>query len=391
MLDATAATDQRWRDAFATTTNALAQPGTGFAGFVQADFTAPTPWVAYAANGAPTAERIFLALGMDLWPVPPQAHDAAAAPQPVSSPPQPVSGAAVALPQSTPALSQPVSAPPQPVSAPPQPVSVPPRPVSGMPQSPALGPFPPAGPPSYDPLYSPERHIMPSPPARRRTALWLGITALILFALAGTGAVFVWGPVGDNGKPTSPPARSAPQVAMPTARPVSPGIEPPKPGAWPTQWPRFTGTDTVRTLAGLDGFGFTVKVPLSWECSLAGRAEGFAKYNCGASRGEDSEIGGELTVRDCPQPCTKEWQVVMRKAEEAWGAQWIRSGEFSAYAEAILDVDGAQRHGLVVVAYWRSGSDGSLDRQLVFRMTAPVKDAQQLRRVASYLRDTVIF
>jgi hypothetical protein len=260
-----------------------------------------------------------------------------------------------------------------------------------MPQSPAYGPLPPTGPSSYDPLYSTERHIIPSEPRRRHTALWLGVTALILVALAGTGAVFVWGPVGDNGTPTSPPARRAPQVALPTARPLSPGIEPAKPGTWPTQWPRFTGTDSVRTLAGLDGFGFTLKIPLSWECSLAGRAEGFAKYNCGASRGEASEIGGELIVRACPEPCTKEWQVAMRKAEEAWGAQWIRSGEYSAYAETILEIDGEQRHGLVVVAYWRSGSDGSLDRQLVFRMTAPAKEAQQLRRVASYIRDTVVF
>lgn len=79
----------------------------------------------------------------------------------------------------------------------------------------------------------------------------------------------------------------------------------------------------------------------------------------------------------------------MRTAEEAWGLRWVRSGPSSTYAEtSSLTVDGERRYGLVVVAYWRSG-DGDVDRQSVLRMTAPVTGANQLRRVADYLRDVL--
>lgn len=426
VLDAGAASDQRWRDAFAATANSLAQPAAGGTGYLHADFSAPAPWVAYAADDGPGAERIFLALGMDYRPMPAAADQATAA---ATEPPEvghtaggPTSSMASAEdPLSTERLNpgtapvnpweagqpQPVS-PPLSVSAPPQIISVPPDPVSGMPASPGGGPFPPAGPSSYDLVYSPPpsydpfsssvRHIVPSEPRRRRTGLWIGIGVLVVVVLAGGGSVFALTNMGADGTPTSTPpsgassASSLPPAPLPTGAPLQPGLEPPKPGVWPAEWPKFAETDRVRTLTNLDGLGFRVKVPQDWQCIPGGRANGFAKYHCGVSPGEDPEVGGELIVRDCPESCSGGQQRAMRKAEEAWGLQWISIGRYSTYAESSsLQVDGAQRYGLVVVAYWRGGSEGAIDRQLVIRMTAPVEKANQLRRVANYIRDAVIF
>lgn len=356
VLDAAAAHDQRWRDAFTETVNALTQPGPDRPHYVRADVSAAVPWAAYAGVGGAGAgaERVFETLGFRVLAADPS-------------------------------------------SSAPAPASAPPDPISGLPMSPAGEPYSPA---PYglvpqqavqDPFVSPVRRIVPSQPRRRRRGLWIGLAVLVVVVLAGGGTLFAVTDIGRSGPtPTASPGASQQPVALSTAPPASPGLEPPKPGAWPTKWPRFTATDSVRTL-DLDGLGFPVKVPPTWQCTLAGRTAGFVKYNCGTPPGETPQFGGEIIVRDCPQPCDEKRRTEMRQAEEAWGAQWIRSGAFSTYAEAILQVDGEQRHGLVVVGYWRGGTDGQIDRQLVFRMTAPVKDAQKLRRVATYIRDTLVF
>jgi hypothetical protein len=353
-------------------------------------------------------------------PVPLQAQSAPVSPPPVSStPPHPISGAphpTSGAPTSVPphptyVSPHPTSVPPHPTSVPPHPTSVPPhptsgapRPVSGTPMSPAYGqplspaygqpapaygPRPPQGPAPYDP-YAP---VSP-PPRRSRTSLWIGIAVAVLVLIAGGGGVYAWTASGGEPKPpvASASASTLPPAPMPTASPLFPGLEPPRKGTWPAQWPKFAATDALRTLSDLDGLDFTLKVPRTWDCSAAGRAEGFAKYNCGISPGTNPELGGELIVRTCPDGCSEERRTTMRQAEEAWGLQWIQSGEFSAYAESSsLQIEGEKRYGLVVVAYWRSGAEGSIDRQIVFRMTAPVDGAGQLRRVANYIRDTVIF
>jgi hypothetical protein len=261
-------------------------------------------------------------------------------------------------------------------------------PAYGQP-APAYGPRPPQGPAPYDP-YAP---VSP-PPRRSRTSLWIGIAVAVLVLIAGGGGVYAWTASGGDPKPpvASASASTLPPAPLPTASPLFPGLEPPRKGSWPVQWPKFAATDTLRTLSDLDGLDFTLKVPRTWDCTAAGRAEGFAKYNCGISPGTNPELGGELIVRTCPDGCSEERRDAMRQAEEAWGLQWVQSGEFSAYAESSsLQIEGEKRYGLVIVAYWRSGSDGSIDRQIVFRMTAPVDGAGQLRRVANYIRDTVIF
>ncbi|MFR9775987.1 hypothetical protein ACL02O_08000 [Micromonospora sp. MS34] len=390
VLDGAAAADQPWREAFANAANAMALTPGGQR-YVNADFAAAKPWVAYPSEEGMGAQRLFQTLGMDLHPAESEAEVLVPESGTVAGPPQPVSGV-------------PTSGTPNPTSGAPLPwamhaavphqVSSPPQQMSPAPQQVSPAPLPeqprPASVPPQDPLAAPARRITPSQPPRRRTGLWIGVAALVLVVLAGAGVLAVLASSGDKEEPQNIASTSSAPPLLPTTPPESPGLEPPKLGAWPTQWPKFKERDTVRTL-NLDGLGFPVKMPTTWQCALAERAEGFVKYQCGTSATGLQAVGGEVIVRNCPQPCNGQWQQAMRGVEEAWGAQWIRSGEYASYAEKILDVDGGQRHGLVVVAYFRSGENGALDRQLVIRMTSPVPEAYQLRRFANYIRDVVIF
>ncbi|MEO3748130.1 hypothetical protein [Plantactinospora sp. B5E13] len=469
VLDAAVATDQRWRDAFAGTAHALAQPGGGGSRFAHADLTAPAPWVAYSAADSAGAEQLFLALGMECrplgsvtaddeaatmknpvvaaGPVPSSPSDGSnglaagsdptgsdeelaspttklaptasppngpwqagppqpgVAPDPVSAPPHPVSVPPHQTSGPPHQISVPphqISVPPHQTSGPPHQISVPPEQTSGppMPLPEMPGTYPTSGPPSpdpsgYDPLYSPVRHIVPSEPAPSRRRLWILVgAAAVVVVLAISATVFALSQGGDDPvtPTTSPTAEALPPMPSPTNPPLQPGLEPPTAGAWPTKWPSFTERDNVRTLSDLEGLGFQLKVPAGWECSLAGRAQGFVRYNCGVPDGAGPKYGGELVVRDCPQPCDEAQQVAMRQAEEAWGQRWIRSGQHSTYVEtSSLEENGEPRHGLVVVAFFRGGDDGVVNRQLVLRLTAPRDGALELRRVATYLRNTLIF
>ncbi|MFI6761356.1 hypothetical protein ACIBF5_19685 [Micromonospora sp. NPDC050417] len=472
VLDARAATDPRWREAFATAVNALAARQTGGTRLLFADFATSAPWAAFAADDGPGAERVFLALGVEYHPVPPDLHDGASPPieameggqpQPAtaatdptdSSPPaeQPVSGGSpipgpptapagssaaadttepthvlpridpwAAPPQvfSTPA--QPVS-PVQPYSVPPQqPVSVPPLsstepqwsvsgpplptsgqpyPVSGAPHSspptpsPA-GPLPPAGPYSYGPAYSHGATYPDGPgvaptataPAGRRNRRLIAIVGVIVVVAAGAVVgLRVW---PDGSPPQSQaPTSAPPSTPVPTSRPVRPGIEPPRPGNWPTSWPQFDQTSRVQTLT-LDGIGFALTVPSTWDCVMDGNAQGFVRYNCGTTHADGGTIGGELIVRDCPKPCDEARRTTMRQAEDAWGQQWRYAGEYATLAET-LTLDGEQRYGLTVVGYRRSVPSGTVDRQLVLRMTAPTDWVDEVRRVANGVRQAAAF
>ncbi|MDP9796202.1 hypothetical protein J2S43_004714 [Catenuloplanes nepalensis] len=447
----TAGADARWRDAFAAAANSPDQPRPG-PPFLYSDFTAAEPWVACPADGGPGAERIFLSLGQQYIPATPGTGDSPAAnpaPTAVDEPTADVTAGAVIAPGpwvtpphqpispspshpgpvqpdspwpagDRPTSGGPVSGPPvsgqiptygSPVSGPP--VSSPPisgqpfaygSPVSGPPVSspPISGqPFAYGGPRTptpdlEDPFTSPVRRIQPVPRKPRRTGRWIAIAVAIGVLAAGSGA-FAWWALGDGQpedgpRPTAAAESASASASVPAAPPRAPGIEPPKPGEWPAAWPRFAPTDRIRTLTGLDGLGFTLKIPMSWQCVLDGREAGFTRYRCGLAAGDDVQTGGELIVRDCPDQCPKDRQTTMRQAEEAWGLQWIGAGPTAAYAESsTLQIDGEQQYGLVVVAFWRAGSEGAIDRQVVLRMTAPVDGAGQLRRVANYVRDTTIF
>jgi hypothetical protein len=171
-------------------------------------------------------------------------------------------------------------------------------------------------------------------------------------------------------------------------QPAVPGREPPQSGTWPARWSKYKATSEPRTLDGLDGLGFPLKVPPHWECTAVEKASGYVKYHCGAPPGKELTVGGELVVRVCPHPCTGDQRRAMRSTEVAWGLQWIRAGEMTTYAESDnLEVDDRQRYGLVLVGYWRTGSRAEVDRQVVLRMTGPPDDAAQIHRVANYLRD----
>src|SRR5262244_2198007 len=61
VLDAAAAADPRWREAFKAQADTLARAGTIRP--VSADFNARQPWAACAAGSGPGTEQIFIALG----------------------------------------------------------------------------------------------------------------------------------------------------------------------------------------------------------------------------------------------------------------------------------------------------------------------------------------
>ena len=257
VLEGAAAADQRWREAFANAAEAMSKAATG-PRYERADFSASYPWVAYPSEGGLGAQHLFRALGMELHPEPgtppsvtpttgpsapvslpsQQASPQPEPSQPVSAPPQPVSSP----PQPAVGPTEPVSAPPQPVSVPPQPISVPPQPVSVPPQSvsapPSVGgerqPWPAvtspvpepwsADPAPYDPFSAPVRRIQPSPPPKRRTGLWVAITALVLAVVLG-GGVAVWAIAFRNStEPTDQP--TAGPTNAPSASPVNPGLKP---------------------------------------------------------------------------------------------------------------------------------------------------------------------
>ncbi|WP_406077170.1 hypothetical protein [Micromonospora sp. NBC_00858] len=222
VLDGVAASDQRWREAFGTAANALAQAAGGHQ-YAAADLSAAHPWVAYRAEQGHAPQRLFQSLGMDYQPVPDvpvsappsSAPPVSGVPQQASGPPQSQAPELVSeMPQlpwavhMSPVSGQPVSASPQPVSA--APASPAPPPVSAAPQSPAYTPSV-APVPSFDPLSSSGgRRIAPvARPQRSRTGLWVG--AIILTAvLAGGAGLLGGGALSGDAKPASQASASPP-------------------------------------------------------------------------------------------------------------------------------------------------------------------------------------
>ncbi|MEU7590919.1 hypothetical protein AB0A95_32070 [Micromonospora sp. NPDC049230] len=443
VLDVGIAGESRWRDAFAATTHAIAHSESGSPLWVGADFSAATPWVAYPKDLLPTAERTFAALGMTYQPAPAEPDDPPAAPEhtPTTPVPPPQTPRAEQTPrveaeqtppaevkhtprveakqtvpadrrspaeqvpaprdrqttspddQPPPAVEPTTPVPPTPTPTPnPTPTEQTPMPVWAVPSRPQdTRPRPTPTTPQPEPEPEPKPAATPAPKQSRAGRWALPVIGLVLGLVAGGGLVLLLDPGTDPPKPQPTAGPSGLPAPAPASAPLSPGLEPPAQGEWPALWVRFAATDRILTLNELDGLPFPVKVPPNWQCTSVERAEGLSKYQCGAPAGSEAALGGELVVRDCPAPCDGPRQTAMRTGEEAWGLQWVRSGPSSAYAETSrLTVDGEQRYGLVVVAYWRSDS-GDIDKQLVLRMTAPVGGANQLRRVANYLRDVLIF
>jgi len=336
VLDPTVASDPPWRDAFAAAATALGAAGPRL---LSANFSASAPWAAFAADAGPGAERVFLALGVEYQPT---GRDVAGLGWGgvAASPPQ--------LAESTGSWVSRVAAVRR---------AQPDRASTGY--------------DAGDPVES----------WGVRRWWWVGI-AMVVLLLAGLSVV-AWRRL-PAGPPRADPPTVAPALIL-SAAPLRPGIEPPRPGEWPG-WPRFGPGDRTRTVA-LDRLGRIV-LPAGWRCELDESATGFTKYACGGGGGS---MGGDLTVRDCPLPCTAERQTTMRAAEEAWGLQWQAAGTNATLGETgRLNGDPGQ-YGLVLVAYFRSVRGAPVDRQLVLRIAAPESARDTIHKLANAVRDTVRF
>lgn len=224
------------------------------------------------------------------------------------------------------------------------------------------------------------------PPAKpRRTGLLLGVVAVVCLLLGAGGAVAVMALTDDSG--TSTPAPPTPEeLLLPTAKPTAPGVEPPRSGGWPSSWAEFRSADPTKPMNGLAGLGFDFRVPPTWDCTKVRQAKAAVHYRCGEGTGESLTIGGDLIVRDCIKPCTEDRRTSWRQMEEAWGLRWTRSGSYTAWART-EQVEGLPVYGLVYVAFWRSVPEGEIDRELVLRMTSPLADSDDLKKVANSIRD----
>ncbi|MEV4534293.1 hypothetical protein AB0J82_10740 [Asanoa sp. NPDC049518] len=345
VLDEAVAADQQWRDAFAASTTVSTEPEQP-TGFLRADFTGATPWVAYPGDQDPGAERVFVALGRDYRPD---------APREVS-------------------YDDGVFEDPPPIV----------RPANVV-----VHPAEPTDPMAPDPFAAPGRRIAFSATRKRRPrALWVSIAAAVVVVLAAGGVVFAL--AGEEGGDDPAPTLSGGGTVaalQPTSPPVRPGIEPPRPGDWPDKWPVFGPTDPVRPV-NLDGLGFTLTLPARWDCAAAAVGAGSVRYNCGRNT-DDGPIGGELTVRNCTPICDEAHRDELRSVEDAWGAQWRYAGPNATLAET-LTLDG-DRYGLVVIGYWAGTPGGAVDRQVVLRMTAPRNWVDDLRRLTNGLRGAAKF
>lgn len=191
VLEDAAAGDQAWREAFANAATMLANTPGGHR-YIDADFAAASPWVAYAIEEEGAALHLFQTLGMDYQPIAPGDTEA-------------------------PALTQPSSGPPQ-MAWSPQPWSMTAQPISGAPLSPApLSPAPlsPASVPvsaqpvlAVDPFADQRRRITPVDRPPRRSRVWLQVVVALVLLVAGGAIGFGWGNAqgGATAKPSPSPS-----------------------------------------------------------------------------------------------------------------------------------------------------------------------------------------
>jgi hypothetical protein len=372
MLSDAAANDAGWRRAFAATATALAQSRQ--VPLIAADYSGPIPWIASAARDGSVLGQVFQAVGMDYQPVAEASQPAATQPGPPGLWPQPA---------------------PDPIQGSDEPthrVAVGP-PTSSPPWQPPREPAP-AGPPPYEnPLVRSPQNVSPfgaappEPQRRRRSGLVIGLMVLVIALLVGGGlAIVVW---PEDGEPRTQPS-TEPTVQEPTFPPPSqPGVEPPQDGEWPADWPAFGPDEPANRMVGLIGErdGQSFQVPEGWDCPSVAAQGTFAHYTCGPD-GDAAEIGGDLIIRFCPDPCDASQRDQMRTEVDAWGLQWVRDLGFRSWAET-TEIDGEEQYGLVLVAYYRTTPEGRIDRQLVLRMTAPVDQADEIRKIANSVRDAI--
>lgn len=257
--------------------------------------------------------------------------------------------------------------------------TVPPQPMAGMPS-----PTVPAASP-YDPYAA---DLAYSGRSRRRTWLVVGLVLIGLIVLGGGGGAVAFTLLPDDSK-AEPPLSASPSAAVTATAPAAvaqPGVEPPLEGEWPADWPTFEEGEAT-PIANLAGVGFSFEVPEGWSCTPVATTDEVAHYTCGPG-GRNDLLGGDLIVRACPDPCDAERRVELRRAEEAWGLQWVRDSGYRSWAETD-EIDDEPRYGLVLVGYWRTTPEGRIDRQVVFRMTASVEQADEIRMVGGSVRGAI--
>jgi hypothetical protein len=195
-------------------------------------------------------------------------------------------------------------------------------------------------------------------------------------------------PAADRPTAAAPPV-DPPPAAGPPLPGGGPGIEPPQHQPWPATWAKFQPGEAT-TQQRLDGLGFDVTLPTGWRCAKGTGAE--VRWTC---IDPTRQAGGDLVVRRAASWYDARTKISLRKAEGAWGRPWIRpveNGEpdgHTSFAETtqVAGPDGTPRYGLVLVRYWHSRPGGPLDRQLVFRMTAPIEQADEIRKIANSVRE----
>jgi hypothetical protein len=243
--------------------------------------------------------------------------------------------------------------------------------------------------------------VPPAPPAPTRTnpvpvpatagghpARWIGIVAILLL-LPGAGSGIIAATIRPTVPKTAPTVSAKPSASVSasptpftTPTPARPGLEPPESGRWPASWPTFAAADKTDP-ANLPGLGFLIRLPSTWQCTPQQRTPGFARYSCG-----DGAVQAELLARTCPKPCDPGRRAELRGAEEAWGLRWTQAGTLTDYAET-SQLDEAARYALIVVAFWHSTPRAALDREVVFRATAPPDRTDEVRKVANAIRQAV--
>jgi hypothetical protein len=231
-----------------------------------------------------------------------------------------------------------------------------------------------------------QRSVEPAP-RRSRAWLWGALAALISLVVGAAGGAVAGASLAADQRPASPTPSATIASGPRLPSPLRPATEPPNGVAWPASWPRFAAAESVKD-PSLDGIGFAFVLPSDWACQPGDLRADIASYVCGISTDGQLVIGGDIQVFGCPAPCDAERWREVRTSVEAWGLRWSHSGNFMYWAQTD-SLDGAPRYGLVFVTFWRSAQENALDRVLVFRMTAPVKQADTLRKVANGLRDAI--
>ncbi|GAB7048836.1 hypothetical protein [Catenuloplanes indicus] len=384
VLNAAAAADPRWRDAFA------AHAGTAHAG---ADFTAAVPWVAFDGAEEPGAERVFASLGRTYTPArafgTPVSGSVSAANMEMGDDPFGLGGAAPRRPYFGEGAEDPFGGTPAArkhgnrlwigVAAGAAVLLVGVGVVVGITR---FGGDDAGGTPPADavaapaPASAPAGATSPSPGAMNATPSSGSVTPS---AVASSSAAAPTAPAAGEAAPA--PAGNAPAPATDftvPARSVRPGIEPPYTGTWPAGWPEYRSGDPTKVYT-LPGLGFGVRMPSNWKCKQSG-----AGHVCGYVENGTLIAGGEIIARDCGSPCDEARRTALRATEDAFGAHWRFAGDDITIAET-EKLNGSTGYGIVMIGYYRSGS---VDRQVVMRMTADVAWNNEFRRIAAGIRDT---